>query len=221
VVVANAATPVLMPWRDEVDAILWAGLPGQEGGPAIAAALLGEIEPAGRLVTTFPNDDAATPAWSVTPVDGKVTYDEGPYIGYRGHYAGRAPAPAFWFGHGLGYSTWRYDQPRLSIDTGSPIVALTVTNTGSRDSREVVQVYFEPSDADQPVRLVGWQAVQAAAGQSVPVEVRPDRRLWRRWDTGRNEWSELHGGGRLLVARGLGDVRATLDLDQGSRLVPR
>ena len=54
VVVVNAATPVLMPWRDEVDAILWAGLPGQEGGHAVAAALLGDIEPAGRLVTPVP-----------------------------------------------------------------------------------------------------------------------------------------------------------------------
>ncbi len=57
VVVLNAATPVLMPWRDEVEAILWAGLPGQEGGHAVAAALLNEIEPAGRLVTSFPVAD--------------------------------------------------------------------------------------------------------------------------------------------------------------------
>jgi beta-glucosidase len=213
VVVVNAATPVIMPWRDQVDAVLWAGLPGQEGGHAVAAALLGDIEPAGRLVTTFPVEDAQTPAWSVTPVDGNLEYTEGTFIGYRGHHAGRAPQPAFWFGHGLGYSTWRYDQPGLSHDTGSPTVAVTVTNTGSRDSREVVQVYLEPADADQPVRLVGWQAVHAAPGQSVPVQVRTDRRLWRRWDTANNQWTELTGGGELLVARGLGDIRGTIKLD--------
>ena len=108
VVVVNAATPVLMPWLAEVDAVLWAGLPGQEAGHAVAAALLGDIEPAGRLVSTFPVADGAAPAWSVTPVDGTLVYAEGTFIGYRGHYAGRAPAPAFWFGHGLGYSTWSY-----------------------------------------------------------------------------------------------------------------
>ncbi len=89
VVVVNAATPVLMPWLDEIDAVLWAGLPGQEGGHAVAAALLGDIEPAGRLVTTFPTADGAAPAWSVTPVDGQLTYAEGTFIGYRGHYARR------------------------------------------------------------------------------------------------------------------------------------
>ena len=170
VVVVNAATPVLMPWIDQVDAVLWAGLPGQEGGHAVAAALLGTIEPAGRLVTTFPFEDGATPAWSVTPVDGEVTYAEDTFIGYRGHYAQRAPAPVFWFGHGLGYSTWRI-QPQLSTETATCSVALTVTNTGARPSREVVQVYFEPVDAGQPIRLVGWRSLDAAAGESVDVSV--------------------------------------------------
>ena len=90
-VVVNAATPVLMPWIDDVDAVLVAGLPGQEGGHAVAAALLGDIEPAGRLVTTFPAADGAAPAWSVTPVDGDLVYTEGPFIGYRGHDAGPRP----------------------------------------------------------------------------------------------------------------------------------
>ena len=112
VVVVNAATPVLMPWLDRVDAVLWAGLPGQEGGHAIAATLLGDLEPAGRLVTTFPAADGASPAWSVTPDEGDLPYTEGPFIGYRGHDAGRAPEPLFWLGHGLGYTTWSYADAR-------------------------------------------------------------------------------------------------------------
>jgi beta-glucosidase len=215
VVVVNAATPVIMPWLDHVDAVLWAGLPGQEGGHAVAAALLGHIEPAGRLVTTFPVEDAAVPAWSVTPLDGDLVYEEGPFIGYRGHWtandAGRAPAPLFWFGHGLGYSTWDYSEVSVEPGDGSPVVTLTVTNTGSRESRDVVQVYFEPEDADQPVRLVGWTGVRAAPGESVRVPVDTEPRMWRRWDTAANRWTPV-GGGRLLVARGLGDVRAQLDL---------
>ncbi|HEU4424476.1 MAG TPA: glycoside hydrolase family 3 C-terminal domain-containing protein [Pilimelia sp.] len=211
VVVVNAATPVLMPWLGEVDAVLWAGLPGQEGGHAIAAALLGDIEPAGRLVTTFPVADEATPAWSVTPVDGKLPYTEGTYIGYRGHFADRAPAPAFWLGHGLGYSTWRYDDAQV-VHGDSPAVEVTVTNTGTRPSREVVQVYLQPADPDQPVRLVGWQAVEVAPGATASVTVRTDARLWRRWDTAAARWASLPPGGQLLVARGLGDIRATLAL---------
>jgi len=143
-VVVNSGTPVIMPWVDQVDAVLWAGLPGQEGGHAVAAALFGDIEPAGRLVTTFPAADGAAPA------NGDLPYTEGTFIGYRGHHAGQAPPPAFWFGHGLGYSTWRYSKVRLVPDGPAPTVS--VTNVGSRSSREVVQVYFKPRAADQPAR---------------------------------------------------------------------
>ena len=132
VVVVNAATPVLMPWADQVDAILWAGLPSQEAGHAVAAALLGEIEPAGRLVTTFPAADGAAPAWDVVPTDGALRYDEGTAIGYRGHFAGTAPAPAFWLGHGLGYC--HLGLPDAAVGSPAPtsptVVEITVANTG-------------------------------------------------------------------------------------------
>jgi beta-glucosidase len=212
IVVVNAATPVIMPWLDHVDAVLWAGLPGQEGGHAVAAALLGDIEPAGRLVTTFPVEDAHAPAWSVTPVDGSLEYREGTFIGYRGHFAGHAPTPAFWFGHGLGYSSWEYTGARRLAGEGSPRVAVTVTNTGARESREIVQLYFRPAESNQPTRLVGWQPVHAAPGQSMPVEIHTDARLWRRWVDAAGGWDSLTGGA-LLLARGLGDIRATIDLD--------
>jgi len=212
VVVVNAATPVLMPWLDDVDAVLWAGLPGQEGGHAVAAALLGHLEPAGRPVTTFPAADGATPAWDVQPVDGTVQYREGTYIGYRGHHAGHAPAPAFWFGHGLGYGAWEYTDVRLTgLGDGIPEVSLTLHNTADRRSREVVQLYFDPADAAEPVRLVGWTGVDVDAGGTVDVTVTADRRMWRSWDPQAHSWNRLTGGGRILVARGLGDVRATFD----------
>ena len=211
VVVVNAATPVLMPWLDDVDAVLWAGLPGQEGGHAVAAALLGDIEPAGRLVTTFPTADGATPAWSVTPVDGDLTYTEGTFIGYRGHYSGRAPAPAFWFGHGLGYSTWDYSAAELLRGSDSPGVRVQVINTGHRRSREVVQLYLRPAEAEHPVRLVGWAALTADPGEAATIDVTTDSRLWRYWDTEAGGWARL-AGGQIIVARGLGDIRHVIDL---------
>lgn len=214
VVVVNAATPVSMPWIDDVDAVLWAGLPGQEAGHAIAAALVGDQEPAGRLVTTFPVADGAAPAWNVTPdAEGDLVYTEGTFIGYRGHDAGRAPAPAFWFGHGLGYGRWDYTAAELVPGAGRrPDVRVTVRNTGARTSREVVQVYFRPAQADQPVRLVGWAATTVEPGAEGTVTVTPEARMWRRWDETANGWTDLGPGGELVVARGLGDVRATLPL---------
>ncbi|MGO4600414.1 beta-glucosidase [Terrabacter sp. 2YAF2] len=225
VVVVNAATPVLMPWFDEVDAVLVAGIPGQEGGHAVASALLGVIEPSGRLVTSFPAADGASPAWDVVPVDGVLRYAEGSFMGYRGHHAGRAPEPALWFGHGLGYGSWDYADVAVSTGAGpgagpgdgpgsdgAVVVTASVTNTSDRPSREVVQVYLEPDDVEQPVRLVGWSGVHVGAGATATVSVDCDARMWRRWDAATRGWAHLEGGATLLVARGLGDVRARLPL---------
>ena len=87
-----------------------------------------------------PSDWPAIRAWSVTPVDGELTYAEGTFIGYRGHYSGRAPAPAFWFGHGLRYSTWDYPAAEFLRGDGSPGARVQVINTGDRRSREIVQL---------------------------------------------------------------------------------
>ena len=83
IVVVNAGAPVLLPWRDDVAAILLTYFPGQEFGDALVDMLLGEHEPGGRLPTTWPADEASIPVSDVTPVDGKVVYDEGIHIGYR------------------------------------------------------------------------------------------------------------------------------------------
>ncbi|HEY7721957.1 MAG TPA: glycoside hydrolase family 3 C-terminal domain-containing protein [Pedococcus sp.] len=214
VVVVNAATPVLMPWADEVDAIVVVGLPGQEGGYAVADALLGVREPAGRLVTSYPAADGEAPAWDVVPTDLELEYTDGTFVGYRGFHAGRAKAPAWWLGHGLGYGSWDYPEAVVAGagDDGAPRVEVTVRNTSDRDSREVVQVYLQPAEGDQPVRLVGWAAVDVPSGGSATASVDCDARLWRRWDAEADGWARLADGGELIVARGLGDVRHRLPL---------
>ena len=220
VVVVNAATPVLMPWADEVDAIIVVGLPGQEGGHAVADALLGLREPAGRLVTSWPAADGAAPAWDVVPTDLRLDYTDGTFVGYRGFHAGHADPPAHWMGAGEGYGSWEYEAADLvgtgtdgvADADGAPTVAVTVRNTSTRDSRELVQVYFEPAETEHPVRLVGWASVDVAAGASAAVEVSTDARLWRRWDTEAARWGTPLAGGELLVARGLGDIRSRLAL---------
>ena len=130
----------------------------------------------------------------------------------QAHTRNQAGEPAFWFGHGLGYSTWEYSKATVVADDDDLGVEVTVTNTGDRPSREVVQLYFQPAESDQPVRLVGWQPVTAEPGESATVTVTADRRMWRRWDTAANAWAQLSGDGRLLIARGLGDVRAQLQV---------
>ena len=106
VVVVNAGAPVLLPWADEVPAVLLTWFPGQEFGHALADVLLGDAEPGGRLPTTWPADDRRA-AVRATPVDGTLAYDEGIFVGYRA-YERDGRTPLYPFGHGLGYTTWEY-----------------------------------------------------------------------------------------------------------------
>jgi beta-glucosidase len=215
VVIVNAATPVLMPWIDDVEAVLFAGLPGQEAGEAVAAALTGEIEPSGRLVTTFPARDGEGPAWDIMPTGGRLAYTEGTRVGYRGWYNSGAK-PLFWFGHGLGYTTWEYGSAEVTGQEGPAVteVAVTLSNTGSRPGKETVQVYRIPPEGDEPARLIGWTQVTLDPGTDGTVQVRCDTRTQRSWDVADQRWRPLTGGS-IAVARGLGDLRITLPLENG------
>jgi beta-glucosidase len=211
VVVINSATPVLMGWLDDVDAVLWIGLPGQEGGHAVADVLLGTTEPTGRLVTTFPAADGDGPAWTVTPKDGTLDYSEGIRVGYRGWY-GSAVEPAFWFGAGLGWGVWEYRSASYRRIDGSELLTVVLANTANRVSREVVQVYWQP-DGSAPVRLVGYAiADDVVPGEERMVTVACDPRAFRLWDDAASGWITPPGG-TLLVARGLGDIRLEVPRD--------
>ncbi|MGA4538955.1 beta-glucosidase family protein [Uniformispora flossi] len=217
IVVVNAGSPVLMPWRDDVAAVLWAWLPGQEGGAAVADVLFGHAEPGGRLPTTFPAAEADTPILSTAAVDGRHDYAEGPHIGYR-LWALRGARPAYPFGHGLGYTDWEYGDVRVDGDAEQGLVVeAALTNTGARSGLEVVQVYLEPADGTlfgepEPLRLVGYAVAKAAAGETATVRITVDRKTLRRWDTEVGGWSVEPGTYRVAVGRSAGDVRQRVDI---------
>ncbi|MFD7691597.1 glycoside hydrolase family 3 C-terminal domain-containing protein, partial [Streptomyces sp. NPDC059781] len=107
VVVVNSGGPVELPWHREAGAVLLAWFPGQEAGAGLADVLFGLAEPGGRLPTTWAASLADAPVTRTRPVDGRLDYAEGLHIGHRAWLrAGREPA--YWFGHGLGYTTWEY-----------------------------------------------------------------------------------------------------------------
>ncbi|GIF26407.1 beta-glucosidase [Paractinoplanes tereljensis] len=202
IVVVNAGSPVLMPWAGEVAATLLTWFPGQEGGAALADVLLGAAEPGGRLPTTWPRREKDCPVLEITPRDGVVAYDEGVFVGYRGWLrAGQKPLYAF--GHGLGYTTWHYDE--IAVTATEAVV--TLTNAGGRAGREVVQVYVGPAgaDRDRPERwLAGFANVSAHPDETVTVRIPLPPRTWQIWDDG---WTTVPGDYRVIAAHALDDER--------------
>ena len=175
VVVVNAGAPVLLPWADDVAAILLAWFPGQEFGNALADVLTGAVEPGGRLPTTWPKTEEGLP--STRPQNGILSYDEGLFVGYRA-YDRDGREPLFPFGHGLGYTDWEY----LAVEPGETHVTVRLRNAGARRGREVVQVYASRPDSavERPPRwLAGFEIVEADPGEEVAPRSRSRRERWR------------------------------------------
>ncbi|MCM2394156.1 glycoside hydrolase family 3 protein [Streptomyces albipurpureus] len=212
VVVVNAGSPVELPWRDDVAAVLLSWFPGQEGGAALADVLLGAAEPGGRLPTTWPAVFADAPVSQVVPESGELDYREGLFIGYRA-YDKAGTTPAYAFGHGLGYTTWEYES--LEVTPGR--AAVRIRNTGSRTGREIVQIYLAPTsggEVERPARwLAGFASVEAAAGSSVEVEIELPPRAFEIWDEQSNSWAHQGGFYQVQAAHALDDQRLTATLE--------
>ncbi|WP_159766144.1 glycoside hydrolase family 3 C-terminal domain-containing protein [Streptomyces sp. HM190] len=217
VVVVNTGSPVEMPWRDDVSAILLTWFPGQEAGHALADVLLGEAEPGGRLPTTWPAEAEDCPVLDVRPTGGVLRYEEQLLIGYAAWQRGRTE-PAYWFGHGLGYTEWAYEKAEFTPGTpGSDVLGtlrVRVRNVGSRTGREVVQTYIESMEAEASTssptplrRLTGFATAQAEPGQSASVEITVPRRAVEAWDTATGTWRTVTGEHWLRTGRSCVDLR--------------
>ncbi|MEF9882757.1 glycoside hydrolase family 3 protein [Streptomyces sp. P9-A4] len=211
VVVVNSGSPVEMPWREDVAAILLSWFPGQEGGAALADVLTGAEEPGGRLPTTWPVALADVPVTEVTPTEGRLDYTEGVFVGYRAWDKAGA-VPAYPFGHGLGYTTWSYE----SLTAGPDTATVRLTNTGDRTGREIVQLYLAPVDdsVERPARwLAAFASVEAGPGETVEAEIALPRRAFEIWDEDKNDWTLVHGGYEVLAAHSLTDARLSATLE--------
>ncbi|WP_154795727.1 glycoside hydrolase family 3 protein [Occultella kanbiaonis] len=215
VVVVNAGAPVLLPWLDEVDTVLWAWLPGQEFGHALADVLLGRTEPAGRLPWTLPASADDVPVPDGVPIDGVIDYREGTDVGYLGwQRLGRTPALPF--GHGLGWTDFTHGEAAVTFEPdGDLTVGVDVTNVGPRAGREVVQVYLERPGDPGMLRLAAFASTDLAAGAVAAVTVRVPARAVERWvvaGSGSPGWRRVGGTYRVHVGRSVADIRATANV---------
>ncbi|WP_256335974.1 glycoside hydrolase family 3 protein [Microbacterium sp. cf332] len=206
IVIVNAGSPVVLPWAADVAAVVQGYFGGQEFGNALADILTGAAEPGGRLPTTWPARLDDVPVTDTTPTDGVLRYDEGIHVGYRA-WLRRGVEPAFPFGHGLGYTTWRWGAAERRGD----VLEVTLVNTGERAGKQVVQVYAErpESAVDRPVRwLVGFAVARAEAGETVSVEVAVDPRRLAHWSDG---W--IVEPGRFVLRAGASATQLPLTTD--------
>ena len=214
VVLSNGGIVSLEGWHDDVDAILEGWLLGQAGGSALADVLFGVVNPSGHLAESIPLRLEDNPSWLNFPGEqGHVRYGEGVFVGYRYYESAGVPV-RYPFGHGLSYTTFHTDELTLEATGDDSVSArVTVTNTGDRAGKHVVQLYVASTAG--PVRraareLRAFAKVALEPGQSSTVEFTLDRRAFAYWDVADDRWVVAAGDYLVQVGR---DV-STIDAEQ-------
>jgi len=208
VVAANPKTAVLLTgggaadvhrWLDKVPSLLMTYYPGQEGGTAIAEALLGKINPEGKLPVTFDKDWKENPSYnyyySKKEADGipHVKYDDKLMVGYR-YWTTTGRHALYPFGYGLSYTTFSFANlkaPESMKVGGTAEVSFDVTNTGGVAGAEVAQLYVSEPGAKvkRPEReLKGFEKVRLAPGETKHVTLSLDARSFSYWDETVKAW---------------------------------
>ena len=178
----------LQPETETCDAIVQAWYPGQEGGTAVADVLFGDVNPSGKLPVTFYKSSSQLPDYEDYSMRGRT---------YR--YFDDALFP---FGYGLSYTTFEVSNEKCEMrNDGSGTLTVDVTNTGSRDGSETVQVYIRNlQDKEGPLKsLRAFKRVDVKAGQTVPVVLKLDRKSFEFWDSETNAMRVKPGRYQILV----------------------
>lgn len=192
-VVLNTNSAILMPWLEDVDAVMEAWYSGQQVGLAIGNLLFGEVNPSGKLPITFPRslNDTVQIGQSV-----ETEFVEGLYVGYK-WYDEHEVKPLFPFGHGLSYTTFNLSSLRLDISnaTSSIIVSTILTNTGALPGKQVVQIYVShPTSANEPPKLLkGFEKVHLEVNQTNEVSFVVEKEDLNIWDETIEDWAFVHG----------------------------
>lgn len=215
VAVLSTGAAVVLPWREQVDSILLMYLAGQNSGSAVLDLLLGDANPCGKLAETWPLALEDTPCHGFFGNKGNVEYRESIYVGYR-YYDKAGKEVAYPFGHGLSYTEFAYSDLKLSAselgETDTVDVSVTVTNTGDRAGKEVVQLYVAPpmDGIFRPVReLRAFTKVWLENGESKTVSMTLNRRAFAYYDVNDRDWQVDSGVYAIQIGASSRDIRLT------------
>lgn len=214
VIVLAGGSPMVLPWANDVRAILNMYLCGEAGGKATYNLLYGNVNPSGKLAETFPmsgNDNPAQLYFKMGPRT--VEYREGIYVGYR-YYDKTKKEVLYPFGYGLSYTQFKYSDLKLSAEKINSDETLTVTfnvtNVGDVDGAEVAQVYVKDTESTiyrEEKSLKGFEKVYLKAGESKEINIILDKRSFAFYNVNINDWCVESGEFEILVGASSQDIK--------------
>lgn len=227
IVVNISGNAIAMPWVNEVPAIIQDWYLGSEAGHSLAAILMGDVNPSGKLPFTFPVKLEDCPAHSLGEYTGKrsndvidIKYNEGIFVGYRWTDKQKKVKPLFPFGHGLSYTTFEYGKPTATSKTmsadGNLTIKISVKNIGNREGQEVVQLYISDikSSLPRPIKeLKGFQKIKLAPGEEKTVTFTIDKEALSFFDDAQHAWVAEPGKFEAIIAASAADIKGVVPFD--------
>ena len=220
VVVINTGSPIHMPWEKKAKAIIQTWFAGQEFGNALVDILSGEVNPSGKLATTFPVKIEDTPAYKNYPGKNlQMNYDEKLLVGHR-WYESNSIKPLFCFGHGLSFTSFNYQN--LEVTTGSDFVVtckFEIQNTGDISGLEIAQCYVgfaSPLPGEPYKTLQGFVKEEIGANELKKVEIKLGPRNFSFWSVETNTWQIREGSYQILIGSSSENIllQANINLEQ-------
>jgi beta-glucosidase len=211
IVVINGGTPTkTKSWLNKVKALVHMYYIGQETGNAIAAVLMGDVNPSGKLPFSFIADYDQSPAFKGYKDKGlKVKYDEGIFVGYK-YLDKNKLEPTFPFGFGLSYTTFKYESIKVTPQANNIYeVTVEITNTGKVIGDEVVQLYLSDIECSvpRPVKeLKGFSRVSLNTGETKTVKMQLKERDFAFWDIKSNNWKIEPGDYEIQIGSSARDI---------------
>lgn len=217
VVVNMSGSPVEMgSWINRAGAVVQYWYSGTMGGTALAEVLFGDVNPSGKLPTTFPKrlEDTPVARFGEFPGCDTVRYNEGIYVGYR-YYDTYDVEPQFCFGHGLSYTEFAYSDihAKVTEKSGQRVrvtVSCAVKNTGDRKGAETVQLYVSDKEASVPrpsKELKGFQKVTLKPGESSILVFELEERDFSYYCVEEERWRWEPGEFEILLGSSSRDIR--------------
>jgi beta-glucosidase len=224
VVVMFGGNAYATPWIQKVPALVHCWYLGSEGGVSLANVLSGKVNPSGKLPVTFAMKQSDYPCFQYGKegypgLNKQVYYKEGIFVGYR-YFDTKNVKPQFPFGFGLSYTTFKYGKPLLSASAmtndGKITLTTTVTNTGKRAGKEIVQLYIgdEKCSVERPLKeLKGFRKVALNPGETktVTFDIMPEDLQF--FSEAQHKWVAEPGKFKAYVCASSEDVRGTSEFE--------
>ncbi len=216
VVVLHNGSPVEMPWLSQVKGVLEAYLGGEAVGEAEYNILYGKVNPSGKLAESFPICLEDNPSYLYYGGEGDVVeYREGVFVGYR-YYDKKKMEVLFPFGHGLSYTTFEYSNLKLDKDKMTDkeklSVSVDVTNTGTVEGKEIVQLYVGNTKGVviRPEKeLRGFEKIELKPGETKTVTFTLGERAFAYFDMQMNDFCVESGEYNICIGSSSRDIRIT------------